>query len=455
MKEIGIFKRVYINLLGRVLLLILTCLLFAWEFIKMNDLLINLNFLFFIFFQAYLLLKYLNRINRDLSGFFHSIKYDDYSIGFSKTNYGGSYNELYECLDEINKKIRKYRINSESQEQYYRSLVKQVEIGLICFNDKNGVEFCNDTALQLLGRKNISNIEDIALVDKNLGNIISKIQPSESKIARVSVNNEILQLSVKLSKFIVIDKKLKLISLQNIKNELDEKELESWQKLIRVLTHEIMNSIGPVSSTIKTILEFLMMDNFTRPKLIAELNDELIADSVKGLKIIDDRSAGLVDFVQKFRSLTLLPRPDIKSISINILYEEIRLLLKDKLENKNINIEIDCEEKLELQADKKLIEQVLINLINNSINALEKTENKLIQLKAYTDFNEKICIQLIDNGEGIPIDIIDKIFIPFFTTGDKGTGIGLSLSKQIMLSHGGTISVQSDPDKETVFTLRF
>lgn len=453
--ETGIFKRVYINLLGRILLIIITCLLFSWELMKMNDLLININFIFFILLQSYLLLKYLNKFNRDLSAFFHSIKYDDYSISFNKKNYGGSYNELYDCLEEVNEKIRGYRILSESQEQYFKNLVKHVEIGLVCFNENMEVEFCNEAAHQLLGKNNISNIDDIVEADNKLGKIISEIQASESKIARLAVDNEIYQLSVRLSQFVILNKKLKLISLQNIKNELDEKELESWQKLIRVLTHEIMNSIGPVSSSIKTILEFLTTDNLTKPKLISGLNDEIIEDSVKGLKIIDDRSAGLVDFVQKFRSLTLVPRPEVTSTNINILCEEIRLLLNEKLENNQINIDLDIEEDLEIQADKKLIEQVLINLINNSIIALKKTKNKKIKLKAFTRENGKINIQVIDNGEGINKEIIDKIFIPFFSTREKGTGIGLSLSKQIMLSHGGTISVISEPDKGSTFTLFF
>lgn len=405
--------------------------------------------------QAYLLLKYLNKFNRDISAFFHSIKYDDYSISFNKKNYGGAYNELYDSLEEVNKKIRGYRILSESQEQYFKNLVKHVEIGLICFNENEGVEFCNDAAHQLLGKNNISNLSDITGVDKNLEKIISEIRPSESKIARLSVNNEIYQLSIRLSQFVVLNKKLKLITLQNIKNELDEKELESWQKLIRVLTHEIMNSIGPVSSTIKTILEFLTKDNFTKPKLINELNNELIADSVKGLKIIDDRSEGLVDFVQKFRSLTLLPRPEIAPININHLCEEIRLLLKEILDKNHISIDLDIKEELEIKADKKLIEQVLINLINNSVKALERIKNKEIKLKAYTQDNGKISIQVIDNGEGITKEIIDKIFIPFFSTREKGTGIGLSLSKQIMLSHGGTINMRSEPESGTVFTLLF
>ena len=455
MNEKGIFKKVYVNLLGRIVLIIITCLLFAWEFVEMNDLLINLNFIFFISLQAYLILKYLNKVNRDLAGFFHSIKYDDHSISFNKNKYGGSYNELYECLDEVNKKIRKYRILTESQEQYFKNLVKHVDIGLICFNDKNIVEFCNDSALELLDRNNISNFRDIDSIDKNLGEIMSEIKPSESKTARVSLNNEILQLSVKVSQFVVLDNKLKLYSLQNIKNELDEKELESWQKLIRVLTHEIMNSIGPVSSTIKTILEFLTVNDSAKTKKLNELNDELIEDSVKGLKIIDDRSTGLVDFVQNFRSLTLLPQPELSTISISRLFEEIHVLLKEKLEKKDINIEIHCENNLDLEADKKLIEQVLINLINNSTNALEKSENKRIILKAQKDHFERLIIQLIDNGEGIPLEIIDKIFIPFFSTKEKGTGIGLSLSQQIMFSHGGTINVQSELGKGTVFTLKF
>ncbi len=233
------------------------------------------------------------------------------------------------------------------------------------------------------------------------------------------------------------------------------KELESWQKLIRILTHEIMNSISPISSTIKTIKEFLST-NSKKAKSINDIEQEIIDDSVNGLNIIEERSDGLVDFVEKFRSLTLQPKPIFRQFSIKELFENIKLLMTKELNENNILLEIEViPESLALTADKKLVEQILINLVNNSIQAFDNTKDRRITLRALYIANKNVVIQVIDNGTGISDENMERIFVPFFATKYKGSGIGLSLSREIMRLHNGKIRVRSVPEKETVFTLEF
>jgi nitrogen fixation/metabolism regulation signal transduction histidine kinase len=244
-----------------------------------------------------------------------------------------------------------------------------------------------------------------------------------------------------------------LISLQNITSEIDRSEVDAWQKLIRVLTHEIMNSVSPIKLLSGSLIEMFEENNTIKP--INELDNKTIEDSVLGLKTIRKRSDGLSNFVETYKNLTQIPKVKISEIKINQLFEHLNTLLKDDLNAKNIGFIINCNpSNLVLNADEKLVEQVLINLIKNASEALKNIEHPIINLNAETS-NDLVHIIVSDNGPGISSDIAENIFIPFFTTKEKGSGIGLSLSRQIMHLHNGSISVKSEPNIETVFTLQF
>jgi signal transduction histidine kinase len=237
---------------------------------------------------------------------------------------------------------------------------------------------------------------------------------------------------------------------------LDEQELESWQKLIRVLTHEIMNSTGPITSCIDTILEFLIDEDSGEIKKTENITQSTVQDILQGISIIKERSLGLSEFVQNFRSLTILPKIFPTKFLVEDLFNHIPFLFAEEIHSKGIEMNINVlPKKLELTADSKLIEQVIINLIHNSIDAVANKEKKQICLKSFINSNNRIVCQVIDNGKGIPEDLIDTIFVPFFTTKAKGSGIGLTLSREIMKLHGGSIKAFSEPGKETIFTLEF
>ena len=263
------------------------------------------------------------------------------------------------------------------------------------------------------------------------------------------------QLSIYAAEFKLRSNHYTLVSISNIQNELEEKEMEAWQNLIRVLTHEIMNSVTPIvslSSTANSLLENI--DSKLKSK--SDLNTDELEDVTGALNTIVKRSKGLLHFVDDYRNLTRIPAPNFQVVKISSLFERIKKLFSDQLNEKNIICRCTVEpDNLEVIADPDLIEQVLINLILNSIKALTAAEYPEIKLVSKFDNRGSIIMQVIDNGDGIPEDLHEKIFIPFFTTRKEGSGIGLSLSRQIMRAHKGGITVSSIPGKETIFTLKF
>jgi nitrogen fixation/metabolism regulation signal transduction histidine kinase len=403
--------------------------------------------------QVYLLVRYLNSVNRELEMFFTSLENNDISISSIGNKKGKSHRNLVNRMNSIKQKIDKLRLENARQYQYLKAIVENIGIGLMVCNNEGKIELINSAGKKILRISNQSNIRQLDLHYENLSKQLLKAPSGQQIMLRLNIENNSIPVSFKISDYRFSDHIVRLISFQNIKNELDAQELESWQKLIRVLTHEIMNSTGPITSSIDSIKEFLV-DEDTHE--IKKIDLDILRDVVRGIDIIKERSIGLSEFVRNFRSLTIKPEIKPEKISINELFDHIKFLLADELLSRKIEIQIAVHPlTLELYADKNLIGQVLMNLIYNSIEALECLENKTIQLKSFKNLTENIVIQIIDNGKGIPEDLMDKIFVPFFTTREKGSGIGLSLARQIMQMHNGTINVRSIAGTETTMELCF
>ncbi|HMI65080.1 MAG TPA: ATP-binding protein, partial [Cyclobacteriaceae bacterium] len=262
------------------------------------------------------------------------------------------------------------------------------------------------------------------------------------------------QLTIQATELRVRGSTVKLVTLQNIQTELQRQELEAWQNLTRVLRHEIMNSITPISSLTSTLREILDHD-LIKKEGIYELKNEGAEDLREGLNTIESRSKGLIKFIDAYREYTSLPNPKIRTVRLKDLIEKVALLMRPELKKTTIRFTYSCEsEYLTVQADEEMIEQVLINLIKNAVESLAGSDNGKIELNGKYAENA-LLIEVRDNGPGIIKEAIDKIFVPFFTTKKTGSGIGLSLSRQIIQMHNGSLSVVSEPDVETVFTLKF
>ena len=273
---------------------------------------------------------------------------------------------------------------------------------------------------------------------------------------KVQYDDDILQLAIFASTIKVKDKLIYLVTIKDIQNVLEEQETEAWQKLIRVLTHEIMNSITPIASLSSTL--DLMLKGMVAEGNGEELHidKESVSEIQEALQTINKRSTGLLHFVNTYRNLTRIPKPNFRQCSVNELFVNIEKLMEEEIKRYGFEFIVRVEPAdLEFTADDQLIEQVLINLLKNSLHALIGRPSGKIQLLGFMNKRGRVTLQVIDNGTGILKDVLDKIFIPFFTTKPSGSGIGLSLSKQIMRLHNGTISAHSEPEVETVFTMTF
>jgi len=268
----------------------------------------------------------------------------------------------------------------------------------------------------------------------------------------IIINGEVIQLAIKKVQFKTGEKLLNLVSLQNIKPELEQKEIESWQRLIRVLTHEICNSITPITSLVSSLIKRFRNKETGRVKRPEDLTIQSVEKTVRGLEMVEGRSFGLIQFVENYREVARLPKPQFQLLNVRNLLKKIHLLYEGDLSERKIILKIECHQSIFVQADINLLEQVMINLVKNAIEALEGIPEPSIRLSGRS-VQDRILIEVEDNGKGIPSVVLEDVFVPFFTTKERGSGIGLSLSRQIIRLHGGSLDVQSEPGK-TVFSIK-
>jgi nitrogen fixation/metabolism regulation signal transduction histidine kinase len=349
------------------------------------------------------------------------------------------------------KKFRETRSEKEEHAKFLQTVMQHIGIGLIAFDNKGKITLINNAAKRIFKIQFLNNIASLNRVSQNLGNELAAMKLGDKITIKLIDANEIIQLLAYATELKMRNEDYTLIAIQNIQSELEEKEMEAWQKLIRVLTHEIMNSITPISSLASTINTMI-----SEPHKNNIFDSDDIDDIKSAMSTIQKRSDGLIHFVNNYRNLTKIPKPNFQIFPVKNLFERVEKLTEKKIKENGISSEcLILPENLELTADIEMLEQVLLNLVINSIHALRNTVNAEIRLIARLNERGKTIIKVIDNGPGIPDEVYEKIFIPFFTTKKDGSGIGLSLSRQIVRAHGGNIRVSSIPNKETSFTLRF
>ena len=449
-----VYKSFRVNCIIRILLLGATLCGFFYFLFKTTLYAALFIIGIFIIYQIYSLINYVEKTNRDLTRFFQSIKYSDFSQTFKNKKLGSSSDALNKAFTEVMNAFRKTRSEKEEHYRYLQTVVQHVGIGLIAFQPDGEVELVNTAAKRLLKVPRLKNINSLESLSKPLVDALFRLKPKEKALVKLE-NNEPLHLSLYATEFKLRGQKYSLVSIQNIHSELEEKEIEAWQKLIRVLTHEIMNSVTPIASLASTINE-LIQEKFESPEFGKEKASEDSNDIYQALHTIQKRSQGLLHFMDAYRNLTLLPKPKFHIFSVNELFARVEKLMQSHIAEKAVSFKTHIDPQgLELIADPELTEQVLINLLLNSLQAVEGQNNARIELSGSLDERGRIIIQVIDNGPGIQPENLEKIFIPFFSTKEGGSGIGLSLSRQIMRLHKGSISVHSEPNVNTVFTLLF
>ena len=406
-------------------------------------------------YQVYSLIRYVERTNRDLARFFQSIRYEDFSQSFKDEGLGPSFSALRSSLAEVTNTLRQTRSEKEEHAQYLQTVVQHIGIGLVVFQPDGTVELINNAAKHLLRVPWLKTISSLASLSTELVDTLFRLPPKEKGFVKIEDAKETIVLALYATEFKLRGRKFKLVSLQNIHRELEEKEMEAWQKLIRVITHEIMNSVTPISTLASTI-NGLVTSAAPLPPAEGLEEDPIRRDIRMAAETIEKRSHGLLHFVDAFRSLTLVPKPNPQVFGVKEILDRVGRLMTANMAGKNIRFSVDVEPAgIEIEADPELIEQVLINLLLNALQAIEGQSAPAIQMKGFLSERGRVAIQVVDNGPGIPAENLEKIFIPFFSTKKGGSGIGLSLSRQIMRLHRGTIHAHSQAGGPTVFTLTF
>lgn len=409
-----------------------------------------------VVYQVIALISLMENTNRELVDFLSSIRYDDFSHSYKLTGKGGSFDQLNREFNKVLKKFKDIRAEKEAEYQYLKNIIHHIGIGLISF-DKNGdVQIINTAAKRLFQVNRLRNIRKLEEFSPELIENFRQLRTGSKALVRVRKNGEVVQLAVYAIELYLKGEEFKLVTIQNIHSELEEQEMEAWQNLIRVLTHEIRNSVTPVSSLASTA-----EDSIAYLREEEHVSGEDLEDIQLAVSTIKRRSEAMIRFVSEFTSLTHVPTPKLKHVKVSAMFEHIQILMGHDSEESGVNLEMSIDpEGLIITADQEQLEQVLINLTKNAIQALgelstEECPVKTVKMVAYQNKNNRPIIDVIDNGPGIDQDALDRIFIPFYTTKSGGSGIGLSLSRQIMRQHRGTITAKSVMGEGTEFSLKF
>lgn len=408
-------------------------------------------------FAVFMLVRIVVLIDRSENHFYNflnAVKYFDLiyleNIGNKKTH--ARYRKLYEEVVDI---FRKLKSEKEIHYENLQNIVQNIQTGIVCFNEAGEILLVNKSGLELLQRPHLSNIRSLENADPEVFSIMRDITMQEPRMIKRVIRNRITLLNIQAREFRIKGAYHKLVLVQNLKNELDTSEIESYQKLISVLTHEIMNSMTPVISLSEIIENELTEENLGQWKQ-GNIPEERAEEVRMSAKIISNRSKNLLRFVQSYRSLTKLPPPQAETLFLPDAVQKVEQLFRPELLQAAIAWEMDVQPDISpVIADTGQIEQTLINLVKNSIESLKQsTGERKIDVRIYSD-EGRHYVDITDNGPGIGEEAMQNLFVPFFTTKLTGSGIGLNLCKQIMRQHGGNIYARSVPSQETTFTLEF
>jgi two-component system nitrogen regulation sensor histidine kinase NtrY len=447
------FRNYSLQIALRILALVATIGLLFW-LIWENDLFFVLIVMVAIILgQTIELWRYQNRLLTETRKFLEAVQFGDLSTRFDLAKSGKAFAELEQEFNKLLDIIQKSRAQGDQQEQVLSMILENINLGVMLIDDSGSIIISNDKCLEMLEIPAFKKWQRVADRLPQLAKALGDFDFSGRKLWVRGESSSAEEFYLDLQSIQMNGSDFHLLSIGTMRHALEEKEMEAWHRLIRILAHEVMNSVTPVVSLSETLLEMILKDR--KLKAPSDLNEEDLTDMNEALKTIIRRSKGMLSFVEQYRRLSQLPAPDKSLVAIKDLFDDVLQLLKREATSKNINLYSRLEQnRLAVKADKKMIEQVLINLIKNAFLALEHQENPFVELSAELQ-HDGLVVCVRDNGEGIDPDLITQIFVPFFTTRKTGTGIGLSLSKNIMKLHQGDLKVQSVPGEGSLFRLCF
>jgi nitrogen fixation/metabolism regulation signal transduction histidine kinase len=408
--------------------------------------------------QLAALVRYISHTNRELTRFLAAVQHGDFSQSFRGSYSHSSFRELGTAFDAVLERLRRERGDKETQASYLQAFVQQLPIPVFCLHEDEHITLGNLACLRLLGLKELNHLRQLTDIDTSLSGAVCSLEPGHEQHIKVQRLSTALDLRLSCTLLRSKGQLHKLISLLDIRSALESRELEAWHNLIRVMTHEIMNSITPLTSLASTAHGYITeaREQLQQPDNSALATLNLLEDAASATATIGKRGSGLMRFVESYRTLTRIPPPRPIQFAVANLLKSVQELLQQQAQQQNVQLQFCCDpENMTLFADIDLLEQALLNLVKNAFDAVATAESPLIRMTGKLDSAGTAVIEVSDNGSGIPPDILESIFIPFFTTKRGGSGIGLSLVKQIVQLNGGRIEVASVPGTGTTFTLTF
>lgn len=402
-----------------------------------------------ILLQIISLYRSVDKTNEEIARFLRSVKFGDFSQSFTGKGRGSSFEQMSAAFAEVMAQFRRTRMEAEEQHQYLQTIVQHIGVGLLAFTGTGRVQLINTAAKRLLNIGHLTHVRALEPVSRVLVETLMGLKAGEKSLIKIERNNELVQLAIQATEFKLREQRYVLASIHNIRTELEEKEMEAYQKLIRVLTHEIMNSMTPISSLASSVNDVLSRNESQGRPVKGE-------DIREAVQTIEKRSRGLLRFVEAYRNLTRIPKPKFRIFQVQELFKQVEQLMRTQMPDYKVRFSSSVDPAtLELTADQEMMEQVLINLLLNAFQAVRQKPDGAVKLESFLDKQGHVIVDVIDNGNGIPEEVKEKIFIPFFTTKKDGSGIGLSLSKEIMRLHRGAIHVHSASGEGTMFRLVF
>ncbi len=399
------------------------------------------------------LFHYLVKIRRDLLKMINALRYEDPSLQFRTDTADPYFSEIHKSFNDIVRNFKLIRLDKEAEHQFFRATADHIQFGIIAFSDNGEIMMVNRSFQELFGLTSPDNISELVKISPELPDFLMKLTHRKEAFRKFYFNNRHHHLIFLASEIRISEHSVTLVSVRDISKEIDKNELEAWQKLIRILKHEILNSVSPIrllSGNLENTVEAL-----EREPHLEVLSLEEIQNLKTGLRTIHRRAIGLSKFVDAYSNLYQVPDLSLEKTRPEELVGRIFSLFREQFQQEGIHVTVETEDPPEsLKMDSRLIEQVLINLIKNAIEAIREKEHPEIRIRSFGK-NDNYTILVEDNGTGIPPDQIESIFLPFFTTREEGTGIGLSFAQHVMQLHNGYLNVSSRPGKGSAFSMVF
>jgi nitrogen fixation/metabolism regulation signal transduction histidine kinase len=449
-----VYRRFRLSVVVQVVLIQLACIVAAYLIVATSYYATIALVTIVLGVQVATLLHYVQRTNRDLSRFLLTIEHSDFSQTFAAEPPTGAFGRLADAFERVLDRFRETRSAKEEQSAYLNTLVQHVPIAVIAVDGSGQIDILNNAARKLFSVAELRNLHDLKSFGREFAGDILRLEAGRQELMKVMRSNELFQLNVSATGLRMRGRDLKIVTLQDIRRELEAREVTAWQNLIRVLTHEIMNSVTPISSLAATAGELLtdaQVSGAAGPSAA-----DAVRDAKDAVDTIAQRGAGLIHFVESYRRLTHLPKPTVSKFSAAELFSRIRQLMARDLEARSVTLKQSVDgEVAELSADPELIEQAIINLVRNAIDAMTDVVSPQITMSAHVDASGRPTIAIADNGHGMDETVRENIFVPFYTTKRDGTGVGLSVVQQIMRSHQGSVEVASAVGQGTEIRLVF